>query len=148
MGLLVGIEGGIARPDEGMDIRLRVIVSQPDRATGGVVQYDLVKAKSGGERERKDFLNMPPPVLLHALAHLQAEHLVAGSKLPALLKDMWRGNPPPNGKVDQVSTGIRSPRVRERQALQGVLQTYRGLRLPRLRSLRGTPAQRAGLDRP
>ncbi|KAK3899755.1 hypothetical protein C8A05DRAFT_46266 [Staphylotrichum tortipilum] len=67
---------------------------QPDGATGGVVQYDLMKAKSGGERERKDFLNMPPQVLLHALAHLQAEDLVAGSKLPVLLKDMWRANPP------------------------------------------------------
>jgi hypothetical protein len=77
-----------------MDIGLRdVVVSQPDRATGGVVQNDLVKAKSGGERGPKDFLNMPPPVFLHALAHLQAEHLVAGSKLPALLKYMWRGTP-------------------------------------------------------
>ncbi|RYP73672.1 hypothetical protein DL769_004182 [Monosporascus sp. CRB-8-3] len=95
IGLLVGIGGGIARPDEGMDIRLGdVIVSQPDGTAGGVVQYDLVKAKSGGERERKDFLNMPPPVLLHALANLQAEHLVAGSKLTALLENMWAANPP------------------------------------------------------
>ncbi len=34
---------------------------------------------------------MPPPVLLHALAHLQVEHLVAGLELPvlpALLKDI------------------------------------------------------------
>ncbi len=94
IGLLVGIGGGIARPDEGMDIRLGdVVVSQPDGATGGGVQYDLMKAKSGGERERKDFLNMPPQVLLHALAHLRAEQLVAGSKLPDLLKDMWRANP-------------------------------------------------------
>ncbi|KAK4096489.1 hypothetical protein N658DRAFT_562412 [Parathielavia hyrcaniae] len=76
IGLLVGIGGGIAKPHEGLDIRLGdVVVSQPDGATGGVVQYDLVKAVSGGERERKDFLNMPPRVLLHALAHLQAEHL-------------------------------------------------------------------------
>ena len=58
-----------------------------------VGRLHLVKAKSGGERERKDFLNMPPRVLLHALAQLQAEHVVAGSKLPALLKDMWRANP-------------------------------------------------------
>ncbi|KAK4232828.1 putative vegetative incompatibility protein, partial [Achaetomium macrosporum] len=94
IGLLVGIGGGIARPEEGMDIRLGdVVVSQPDGATGGVVQYDLVKAKSGGERERKDFLNMPPPVLLHALANLQAEHFVTGAKLPTLLKDMWMANP-------------------------------------------------------
>jgi nucleoside phosphorylase len=95
IGLLVGIGGGIARPDECMDIRLGdVIVSQPDGATGGVVQYDLVKAKSNNRRERKDFLNMPPPVLLHALANLQAEHRIAGSKLPGLLEEMWKSNPP------------------------------------------------------
>ena len=41
IGLLVGIGGGIARPDEGMDIRLGdVVVSQPDTTNGGVVQYD------------------------------------------------------------------------------------------------------------
>ncbi|KAK3997805.1 nucleoside phosphorylase domain-containing protein [Cladorrhinum sp. PSN332] len=75
IGLLVGIGGGIARPEEGRDIRLGdVVVSQPDGATGGVVQYDLVKAKTGGERERKDFLNMPPLAVLYALAKLQAEH--------------------------------------------------------------------------
>jgi nucleoside phosphorylase len=89
IGLLVGIGAGIARPDECMDIRLGdVVVSQADGATGGVVQYDLVKAKFNNKRERKDFLNMPPPVLLHALANLQAEHRIAGSKLPGLLEEM------------------------------------------------------------
>ncbi|KAK0744508.1 hypothetical protein B0T21DRAFT_271280, partial [Apiosordaria backusii] len=57
IGLLVGIGGGIARPDEDVDIRLGdVVVGQPHGATGEVVQYDLVKAKSGGKRERKGFL--------------------------------------------------------------------------------------------
>lgn len=94
IGLLVGIGGGIARPNDGMDIRLGdVVISQPDGATGGVVQYDLAKAKSSNRRERKDFLNMPPPVLLHALANLQAEHRIAGSKLPGLLEEMWKSNP-------------------------------------------------------
>lgn len=95
IGLLVGIGGGIARPHDGMDIRLGdVVVSQPGGATGGVVQYDLVKAKSGGERERKDFLSMPPQVLLHALGNLKAERRVTGSKLPILLQDMWTAHPP------------------------------------------------------
>ena len=52
------------------------------------------------------------------------------------------------GKVDEVSSGIRPPRVRERQALQGVLKTHQGPQLPRLRFQRGTPARRTGLDRP
>lgn len=95
IGLLVGIGGGIARPDEGRDIRLGdVIISQPDGATGGgVVQYNLAKAKSNNRRERKDFLNMPPLVLLHALANMQAEHHIAGSKLADLLEEMWKANP-------------------------------------------------------
>jgi nucleoside phosphorylase len=94
IGLLVGIGGGIARPDEGIDIRLGdVVVSQPDGATGGVVQYDLVKAKSGGERERKDFLNMPPPVLLHALANLQAEHESEEPMMNEFLRKMLKDKP-------------------------------------------------------
>ncbi|GAB1317179.1 NACHT domain-containing protein [Madurella fahalii] len=94
IGLLVGIGGGIARPDDGIDIRLGdVVVSQPDGATGGVVQYDLAKAKSNNERERKDFLNKPPSVLLRALTALRAEHLISGSKIPSLLEEMWTAYP-------------------------------------------------------
>ncbi|KAK3332773.1 ankyrin repeat protein [Cercophora scortea] len=94
IGLLVGIGGGIARPDKGMDIRLGdVVVSQPEGATGGVVQYDLVKAKSGGERERKDFLNIPPPVLLHALANLRAEHEAEEPMMNEFLSKMLRDKP-------------------------------------------------------
>ncbi|KAF4504998.1 hypothetical protein G6O67_006997 [Ophiocordyceps sinensis] len=75
IGLLVGVGGGIPRPGEGRDIRLGdIVVSQPDGATGGVVQYDLLKSKPNNRHERKDFLNMPPPVLLHALGKLRAEH--------------------------------------------------------------------------
>ncbi|KAJ6041409.1 NACHT nucleoside triphosphatase [Penicillium canescens] len=48
---LVGIGGGIARPDDDHDIRLGdVVVSQPCGTTGGVSQYDLIKAKSGDKR--------------------------------------------------------------------------------------------------
>ncbi|KAK4170571.1 nucleoside phosphorylase domain-containing protein, partial [Triangularia setosa] len=43
--------GGIARPDEGRDIRLGdIVVSQPDGTTGGACQYDLVKAKLDGKQ--------------------------------------------------------------------------------------------------
>ncbi|KAM0363091.1 hypothetical protein ACHAPK_011229 [Fusarium culmorum] len=94
IGLLVGIGGGIARPDEGQDIRLGdIVVSQPDGTTGGVVQYDLGKAKVEGGWERKGSLDKPPSVLLHALASLQAEHEIAPSKVPDLLQAMLEANP-------------------------------------------------------
>ncbi|SCV61403.1 related to RSA4-WD-repeat protein required for maturation and efficient intra-nuclear transport [Fusarium fujikuroi] len=94
IGLLVGIGGGIARPDEGQDIRLGdIVVSQPDGITGGVVQYDLGKAKANGGWERKGSLDKPPPVLLHALASLQAEHEIEPSKVPDLLQAMLEANP-------------------------------------------------------
>ncbi|KAH7148140.1 hypothetical protein DER46DRAFT_651274 [Fusarium sp. MPI-SDFR-AT-0072] len=94
IGLLVGIGGGIARPDEGQDIRLGdIVVSQPDGTTGGVVQYDLGKATANGGWERKGSLDKPPLVLLHALASLQAEHEIAPSKMPDLLQAMWEANP-------------------------------------------------------
>lgn len=91
--LLVGIGGGICNPDENQDIRLGdVVVSQPEGTTGGVVQYDLVKAKFGGVLEQKGSLNKPPPVLLHALASLQAQHEMMPSKIPDLLEAMWNKN--------------------------------------------------------
>ena len=91
--LLVGISSGISRPDDDQDIQLGdIIVSQPKGTTGGVVQYDLVKAKVGGVLEQKGSLNKPPPVLLHALASLQAQHEIMPSKVPELLKAMWNKN--------------------------------------------------------
>ncbi|KFA78900.1 hypothetical protein S40288_10376 [Stachybotrys chartarum IBT 40288] len=68
IGLLVGIGGGVAQPPH-QDVRLGdVVVSQPDRTMGGVIQYDLGKAKSDQTWERKGSLNTPPAVLLHAVA--------------------------------------------------------------------------------
>ncbi|KAI9371738.1 nucleoside phosphorylase domain-containing protein [Aspergillus egyptiacus] len=89
IGLLVGIGGGIARPEQGRDIRLGdVVVSQPSGSTGGVIQYDLGKAKSNQTWERNDSLTLPPLILRHALASLQAEHELGESRLPELLGDM------------------------------------------------------------
>ncbi|KAL7760741.1 hypothetical protein ACKLNR_010831 [Fusarium oxysporum f. sp. zingiberi] len=94
IGLLVGIGGGIARPNEGQDIRLGdIVVSQPDGITGGVVQYDLGKAKANGGWERKGSLEKPPSVLLHAVASLQAEHEIEPSKVPDLLAAMLEAKP-------------------------------------------------------
>jgi nucleoside phosphorylase len=94
VGLLVGIGGGIARPDEGRDIRLGdIVVSHPDGTTGGVCQYDLVKATSGDKRERKGFLGRPPTVLLNALASIQADHERKDSKIPCFLQQMLEKSP-------------------------------------------------------
>ncbi|KAJ5095220.1 Pfs NACHT and Ankyrin domain protein [Penicillium argentinense] len=94
VGLLVGVGGGIARPEEGYDIRLGdIVVSQPCGTTGGVCQYDLIKAKSGDKRERKGFLGRPPTVLLNALTSIQADHERKDSKVPCFLQEMLEKNP-------------------------------------------------------
>ncbi|KAK2030818.1 purine and uridine phosphorylase, partial [Colletotrichum zoysiae] len=94
VGLLVGIGGGIARPDEGQDIRLGdIVVSQPDGTTGGVCQYDLFKAKHGNKKERKGFLNQPPTVLLSALAKIQARHKREDSKVTDFMQAMIQKYP-------------------------------------------------------
>ncbi|EAQ91377.1 hypothetical protein CHGG_03312 [Chaetomium globosum CBS 148.51] len=105
VGLLVGIGGGIARPDEDCDIRLGdIVVSQPDGTTGGVCQYDLIKAKSGDRRERKGFLRPPPTVLLNALTRIQADHERKDSKIPCFLQQMLEKNPK-MGKTSKQSPG-------------------------------------------
>lgn len=59
--LSVGVGSGIARPDDGRDIRLGdVVVGQPDGTTGGVCQYDFIKVNQGGKLRRKGFLSPPP----------------------------------------------------------------------------------------
>ncbi|KAF9762896.1 hypothetical protein IL306_003289 [Fusarium sp. DS 682] len=92
-GLLVGIGGAISRPDD-QDIRLGdVVVGLPDGVTGGVVQYDLGKAKANGVWEPKGSLDKPPAVLLKALASLQAEHEIREPKIPQILDSMLEANP-------------------------------------------------------
>lgn len=91
IGLLVGIGAGV--PGElsidntttvKRDIRLGdVIVSNPDGANGGVVQYDFVKAR--GSFERKGSLNSPPYVLRSALAALQSRHMFEDSKISGIV---------------------------------------------------------------
>jgi nucleoside phosphorylase len=78
-GLMVGIGGGV--PSEEVDIRLGdVVISQPVQAFGGVVQYDFGKATPSGF-ERIGSLNAPPPILLNAVAKMQANHLRRRSNL-------------------------------------------------------------------
>lgn len=105
VGLLVGIGGGIARPDEDHDIRLGdIVVSQPSGTTGGVCQYDSIKSKPGDKRERQGFLGRPPTVLLNALASIQAVHERKDSKVPYFLQEMLEKNPK-MGKKSKNSPG-------------------------------------------
>lgn len=91
--LMVGIGAAISKPEQGRDIRLGdIVVSQPDGQSGGVIQYDLGKAKVG-RFERKGVLNMPPEALLKALAKLQAQHEILPSRVPEYLKVMVKRNP-------------------------------------------------------
>lgn len=93
VGLMVGIGAGIPS-QEVADIRLGdVVVSQPDGRCGGVIQYDLRKAKSGETFERKGILSPPPETLLKALAKLQALHERQDSRMPQFLHHMLERNP-------------------------------------------------------
>ncbi|KAL4919141.1 hypothetical protein BDW62DRAFT_179564 [Aspergillus aurantiobrunneus] len=95
VGLLVGIGGGI--PSRSHDIRLGdVVVSRPEGTLGGVVQFDRGKTIStsaantgtGSQFVRTGALNKPPLVLLNAVAELETEHEMEGSKVPLYVAEM------------------------------------------------------------
>ena len=71
-GLMVGIGGGV--PSKDTDIRLGdIVVSQPGKGHGGVIQYDFGKSTPSGFKQT-GFLNSPPRILLSAIAKLRASH--------------------------------------------------------------------------
>jgi nucleoside phosphorylase len=77
-GLMVGIGGGVPEKE---DIRLGdVVVSQPHKWHGGVIQYDFGKTTPDGF-DRTGFLNAPPQILLSAVARAQTNCLREKSKL-------------------------------------------------------------------
>ena len=85
-GLMVGIGGGV--PSEEADIRLGdVVVSNPDKTYGGVVQYDFGKATPSGFK-RTGSLNTPPTILLNAIAMLQARHIRGRGTLPKYVSQL------------------------------------------------------------
>ncbi|KAL1640064.1 hypothetical protein SLS58_007331 [Diplodia intermedia] len=114
VGLLVGIGGGI--PSARRDLRLGdVAVSQPKDRSGGVVQYDFVKANQGKMPEGKDFLGKPPGVLLEALSALQTQHDLKPSKMAKFLDDMISKHPklaePTHGQAAFVFPGANVDRL-------------------------------------
>jgi nucleoside phosphorylase len=78
-GLMVGIGGGV--PSADADVRLGdVVVSQPHKTHGGVVQYDAGKSTPSGF-ERTGSLNSPPQILLAAISKVQANEARGRSKM-------------------------------------------------------------------
>ncbi|PTB66135.1 hypothetical protein BBK36DRAFT_1168761 [Trichoderma citrinoviride] len=84
IGLMVGIGGGV--PPK---VRLGdVVVSTPTGQYPGVVQWDLGKETQGGGFERTGALSNPPGALLTALAKLETENELMGSKIPNFLEEL------------------------------------------------------------
>ncbi|KAJ0335946.1 hypothetical protein COL154_013627 [Colletotrichum chrysophilum] len=80
-GLMVGIGAGIPKLADNIDICLGdVVVSQPTRASLGVVQYDVGKLESDGHFKRVGSLAPPPEVLLKGLATLKAKRRLGGPR--------------------------------------------------------------------
>jgi nucleoside phosphorylase len=98
-GLMVGIGAGVSQVERGgADVRLGdIIVSQPHETSGGVVQYDLFKAKQEGGL-LTGHLAMPPEVLLKALTKLKAKHQLRDSVVPSILDDTLKRFPKMRGK--------------------------------------------------
>ncbi|KAK6360966.1 SH3 and multiple ankyrin repeat domains protein 2 [Orbilia blumenaviensis] len=73
MGLLVGIGGGVPRPNH--DVRLGdVVVGAPEYGPA-VVQYDLGKMTAEGTIEVTRSLNKPPAQLLNVVTKLKSQYL-------------------------------------------------------------------------
>jgi nucleoside phosphorylase len=69
-GLMVGVGGGVPSAE---DVRLGdVVISQPVKQHGGVVQYDFGRTGILGLMTRTGSLNAPPKMLLNAVAQLRA----------------------------------------------------------------------------
>ena len=83
-GLMVGIGGGV--PSAEADIRLGdVVISQPQKQHGGVVQYDFGKTGVSSHFTRTGYLNAPPTILLNALSKLRAYQFGRKSSLSLYL---------------------------------------------------------------
>src|SRR2546423_1668610 len=100
-GLMVGIGGGV--PSEEHDIRLGdVVVSNPGKRDGGVIQYDFGRTEAEGRFVRSGWLNAPPTVLLTALSTLKARHTIWEHQLVHYL------------------SAVDTPRLRSKFTYQGV----------------------------
>ncbi len=103
IGLLVGVGSGA--PSDEADIRLGdVVVSMPTDGAGGIIQYERTTAavalgdgrcqrRNNSSYMRTRCLNKPPTALLTALARLQAEHKLNGSRVNEFLTEAVQRRP-------------------------------------------------------
>ncbi|RGP71996.1 g- beta wd-40 repeats containing [Fusarium longipes] len=91
-GLLVGIGGGA--PSTEHDIRLGdVVISEPYKTLGGIVQHDRGKILPQGGFERTGSHTAPPTLLLSALSCLKATHMSTDSRVPEFLAQLVDKSP-------------------------------------------------------
>lgn len=106
--LMVGVGGGV--PSQA-DIRLGdVVVAKPTRDHGGVVQYDYPTTLKEHTIKQTDMLSKPPRVLLTGLSKLQANHFLAGPRIPCFLSEIEAKYPllAPNLRPQSQDTLLRS----------------------------------------
>ncbi|KAK3613177.1 hypothetical protein LTR22_028268, partial [Elasticomyces elasticus] len=93
--LFFGIGAGVPRPKH--DIRLGdVVVSDPRGQSGGVIQYDLMKAQQQANpipganesvSELTGHIGAPPQALQNVVTDLSTRHEQEESKIPAIMED-------------------------------------------------------------
>lgn len=92
IGLMVGIGGGA--PTAKHDIRLGdVVVSSPEKETGGVYQYDYGKTIQGRKFKQTGFLNKPPAVVLTAVSVLESTYESEGHDIEGKIKAILEKKP-------------------------------------------------------
>lgn len=91
-GLMVGIAGGA--PSTKHDIRLGdIVVSSPDRRSGGVVHYDFGKTIQTKEFQHTGSQNSPPVFLLNAVHTLSTRHERRGHQIEQTAAQLIQKNP-------------------------------------------------------
>lgn len=90
-GLMVGIAGGA--PSAKHDVRLGdVVVSAPDKQSGGVIGYDFGKSIQTKQFQRTGSLNAPPLFLLNAVQMLSANHSRRGHRIAQTAEQLLQKN--------------------------------------------------------
>lgn len=90
-GLMVGIAGGA--PSAKHDVRLGdVVVSAPDKQSGGVIGYDFGKSIQTKQFQRTGSLNAPPLFLLNAVRMLSANHSRRGHRISETAEQLLQKN--------------------------------------------------------
>ncbi|KAL2851532.1 hypothetical protein BJY01DRAFT_117187 [Aspergillus pseudoustus] len=96
-GLMVGVGGGAPGPpsaDPSDDLRLGdVVVSNPNRDSGGVFQYDFGKTIAAGKFIQTGQLNKPPAVLRSGVSTLRALHPTEGPSTYRYVCQMLEARP-------------------------------------------------------